>query len=179
MLNSERTATFFGVIVAGASILDWYLFDTLRNPPYTEQERFLYENFLDRPARVMSFPEMSIVGVAFLLAYCLVIVWSSNLAGQTVKQLWRTVRELTTDKNRRRVILPISLLSLLAAVPAGYVTILFHNGAYLYPKVMGSYFAMLCGLYVYVFIFSLMLLATGRRDYGRAATDHRQQGRSQ
>jgi hypothetical protein len=116
---------------------------------------------------------MSIVGVAFLLAYCIVIVWSSNLAWKTVEHLLSTVRELTTDKNWCRVVLPISLLSLLAAVPAGYVAILVHNGAYLFPKVMGSYFAMLCGLSVYVYIFALMLLATGRRDYGRAATDQR------
>jgi hypothetical protein len=150
------------VIVAGASLIDWYLFDTLRNPRYTDQERFLYENFLDRPARVMSFPEMSIMGVAFLLAYCLVIVWSSNLAWKTVEHLLSTVRELTTDKNRCRVILPISLLSLLAAVPAGYVANLVHNGAYLLPKIMGCYFATLCGLTLYVITFALMLLATGR-----------------
>jgi hypothetical protein len=144
MINSNRKALFFGTFAAVTSIIDWYLNAPLRNKPFTEHERFIFEHFLENPKRVILPPDLSPLGVAYFLVFLFGIFFMGSMCYRNIGLIIADCRALNS--------LYLNLVRIFALLTGTYVSCVFCYVEHELPPVMKMYCAAAIGMTVYLWM---------------------------
>lgn len=123
-----------GLFVSFSSLIDWYLNAPLRNQPFTEQERLIYECFLEKPRRIIPPPDlvndwwMVVLGAGS-------IFYLGFISAKVTMDIYQS-RFITIHNYYLKI---ICLTGLIMAFCAGFIMFI---GAYMFPIVWKLYISL-------------------------------------